>query len=357
MGGVNYVTTVIRLRAPGMTYMRMPLTVWGLWLTAILNVLFVPVLAAGVLLLFLDRIFGTHFFVAGAAVDEGRRRSDPLPAPLLDLRPPGGLHPHPAGVGHRLRPPLVLLAQARLRLQGAAVSMSVVTVLSAVVYGHHMFVVGMSPLLGQGFMMLTMLISIPSAVFFLNWLHTIWKGSIRLATPMLFALGIVFVFGLGGLTGLYLGAISTDIYLHDTMFVVGHFHLTMAAAVLLGAFAAIYFWFPKMFGKMMNETLGKWHFWLTIIPITLVFCGMLVVGYGGSSAGSTTRPVRRSSSTCTRSTSGSRAPRSSSARRSSSSSSTSSRASSPGRRRARTRGRSARSSGRSPRRRRTTTST
>ena len=117
-----------------------------------------------------------------------------------------------------------------------------------VVYGHHMFVVGMSPLLSQGFMTLTMLISIPSAVFFLNWLGTMWRGSIRFATPMLFALGVVFVFGLGGLTGLHLGAISSDIYLHDSYFVVGHFHLTMAASVLLGAFAAIYFWFPKMFG-------------------------------------------------------------------------------------------------------------
>ena len=118
MGGVNYVTTVIRLRAPGMTYMRMPLTVWGLWLTAILNVLFVPVLGSAALLLLLDRVFGTQFFIAGAAGGARRRRPDPLPAPVLDLRPPGGLHPHPAGLGHRLRPPVVLRAQAGLLVQG-----------------------------------------------------------------------------------------------------------------------------------------------------------------------------------------------------------------------------------------------
>ena len=127
--------------------------------------------------------------------------------------------------------------------------MSVVTVLSTVVYGHHMFVTGMSPLLGQGFMLLTMIISSRRRCSSSTGCGTIWRGSIRLATPMLFALGVVFVFGLGGLTGLFLGDISTDIYLHDTYFVVGHFHLTMAAAVLLGGFAAIYFWFPKMFGR------------------------------------------------------------------------------------------------------------
>jgi len=139
----------------------------------------------------------------------------------------------------------------------------------------------MNPLLGQSFMLLTLVISVPAEMLFLNWLHTMWKGSIRLTVPMLFALGTIFVFGLGGLTGIFLGTISTDIYLHDTMFVVGHFHLTMAAASFLGTFGAIYFWFPKMFGKKMNVGLGKAHFWISVVTITLVFVGQMVAGYAG----------------------------------------------------------------------------
>ena len=149
------------------------------------------------------------------------------------------------------------------------------------VYGHHMYTTQMSPLLTQSFMMLTMTISIPSAVFFANWLGTLWKGSIRFDTPMLFSLGVVFVFGLGGLTGLYLATVTTDIYLHDTYFVVGHFHYTMAASVLLGGFAATYFWFPKMFGRMLNEFWGKVHFWITIVGLNGVFMGMMIFGYAG----------------------------------------------------------------------------
>jgi cytochrome c oxidase subunit 1 len=126
-----------------------------------------------------------------------------------------------------------------------------------------------------------MTISIPSAIFFANWLGTLWKGSIRFSTPMLFSLGVVFVFGLGGLTGLYLATVSVDLYLHDTYFVVGHFHYTMAASVLLGGFAGTYFWFPKMFGRMMNETLGKWHFWLSMLGLNGIFMGMMIVGYAG----------------------------------------------------------------------------
>src|SRR4029078_8480325 len=160
--------------------------------------------------------------------------------------------------------------------KGSVYAMTAVTVLSAVVYGHHMFVTGMNPLLGQGFMLLTLIISVPAEVLFLNWLHTIWKGSIRMTVPMLFALGTIFVFGLGGLTGIFLGTISTDLYLHDTMFVVGHFHLTMAPAAFLGSFGALYFWFPKMFGKQMDEKLGKLHFWGSVIFITLVFVGQLL---------------------------------------------------------------------------------
>lgn len=279
MGGINYVTTVIRFRAPGMTYMRMPLTVWGLWLTAILNVLFVPVIGSAALLLFFDRVFGTNFFVAVA----GGKGGDPIlfqhlfwifghPEVYILILPAWGV----------ISDVLSFFARKPAAwYKGTVYALITVTVLSAVVYGHHMYVTGMSPLLGLGFEALTLSISVPAIILFLNWLHTIWQGSMRLTSPMLFALGTVFVFGLGGLTGIFLGTISTDIYLHDTMWVVGHFHLTMAASVVLGSFCAIYFWFPKMFGRTMNEILGKWHFVLSVTFITLVFCGQLWAGYSG----------------------------------------------------------------------------
>ncbi len=278
MGAVNYVTTVVRLRAPGMTYMRMPLTVWGLWLTAILNVLFVPIIGAAAILLFLDRVFGTEFFIAGAL-----GQGDPIlfqhlfwifghPEVYILILPVWGI------IGDLLA---FFARKPAAWYRGTVYSLVGITALSAVVYGHHMYATGMHPLLGLGFEALTLSISVPAIILFLNWLHTIWQGSLRFTTPMLFALGTVFVFGLGGLTGLFLGTISTDLYLHDTMWVVGHFHLTMAASVFLGSFAAIYFWFPKMFGRTMSEGWGKLHFWTSAIFITLVFCGQLVAGYAG----------------------------------------------------------------------------
>lgn len=281
MGGINYIVTVIRYRAPGMHWFRMPLTIWGLWLTAILNVLFVPVLGSAALLLALDRLAGTHFFVAGAAV--GIQGGDPMlfqhlfwifghPEVYILILPVWGI------VGDILS---FFSRKPAFWYKGSVFAMIAVTVLSAVVYGHHMYQTGMAPLLGLGFEMLTLAISVPAVVLFVNWLNTIWKGSLRLQVPMLFALGMVFVFGAGGLTGLLLGTISTDIYLHDTMYVVGHFHLTMAAASFLGSFAALYFWFPKMYGKQMDETMGKVHFWGSVVFITLVFGGQLVAGYSG----------------------------------------------------------------------------
>jgi len=284
MGGINYVTTIIRLRAPGMTYMRLPLTIWGLFLTAILNVLFVPVLGSAGFLLLLDRLFGSSFFLAGASSDPATA-GDPImfqhlfwifghPEVYILILPAWGI------IGDLLS---VFSRKPANFYKGSVFSMVAVTVLSAVVYGHHMFQTGMAPMLGKTFMLLTLIISVPAELLFLNWLRTIWKGSIRLTSPMLFSLGTVFVFGVGGLTGLYLGAIVPDIYLHDTMFVVGHFHFTMAAASFIASFAGLYFWFPKMFGRMMNETLGKIHFWMTTVFITLVFGGQLLAGYSGQS--------------------------------------------------------------------------
>ncbi|MEE2750784.1 MAG: cbb3-type cytochrome c oxidase subunit I [Myxococcota bacterium] len=280
-GGINYVTTVIRLRAPGMTWMRMPLTVWGLWLTAILNVLFVPVLGSAGLLLIMDRVFGTEFFVAGALA--GQNAGDPIvfqhlfwifghPEVYILILPAWGI------VGDLVS---FFCRKPAYWYRGSVYAMVAVSILSAVVYGHHMYLTGMNPLLGKSFMLLTLIISVPAEMLFLNWLHTIWKGNMRHETPMLFALGVIFVFGLGGLTGLHLATISTDIYLHDTMWVVGHFHLTMAAASFLGSFAGIYFWFPKFFGTLLNEKLGKAHFYGSTIFITLTFMGQIVVGYAG----------------------------------------------------------------------------
>jgi len=281
-GAVNYITTVIRLRAPGMGFFDMPLTVWGLWLTAILNALFLPVLAAGLILLFLDRTFGTNFFMA-AAISQSGTQGDPIlyqhlfwifghPEVYILILPGWGLVSD------------LLSFFSRKPAFGAkltALSMTCITLLSMIVYGHHMFTTGLSPLLTTGFATLTLLISIPSGIFFLNWLATIWKGNLQLNTPMWFSLGVVFTFSLGGLTGLHLAAASSNALLHNTYFVVGHFHLTMAVAALLSSYAGVYFWFPKMFGKMMDETLGKLHFWFTFIPVVLIFCGMFVLGYSG----------------------------------------------------------------------------
>jgi cytochrome c oxidase subunit 1 len=281
MGAINYITTIIRLRAPGMTYFRMPLTIWGLWMTSILNALFVPVVAAGILLLVMDRTFGTQFYLAGAGVERGG--GDPVlyqhlfwifghPEVYILILPAWGVVSDLLSFFSR---------KPAFGARSTALCMVTISVLSALVYGHHMVTTGMTPLLTESFMLLTMLISIPSAIFFLNWLGTLWRGAIRFRTPMLWSIAVVIVFGLGGLTGLFLGATSSDIYLHDTSFVVGHFHLTMAASVLFGAFAAIYFWFPKMTGRMMNETLGKAHFWLSLVPLLAVFILMLIAGNAG----------------------------------------------------------------------------
>lgn len=280
MGAVNYITTVITLRAPGMDYFKMPLTIWGIWLTSILNAIFVPVLGAGMLLLICDRVFGTTFFLAGAAA---AGKGDPVlfqhvfwifghPEVYILILPAWGLVSDLLSYFSR---------KPAFGYKMTALSMTAITVLSTVVYGHHMYTTQMSPLLTQSFMTLTMLISIPSAIFYANWLGTLWKGSIRFTSPMLFSLGVMFVFGLGGLTGLYLASTTIDLYLHDSYFVVGHFHYTMAASVLLGGFAGIYFWFPKMFGKMLNESLAKWHFWCTMIPLNVLFTVMMMMGWGG----------------------------------------------------------------------------
>ena len=281
MGAINYITTVLRERAPGMTWFRLPLTTWGLWLTAVLNLLFVPVLAAATFLLLLDRVAGTQFFLAGAAA--GGASGDPIlyqhlfwmfghPEVYILILPAWGM----AGdiISFFSRKPAYWY-------RGTVYALIAVSTLSGMVYAHHMFVAGIRPMIGKAFMATSLIISLPAEVLALNWIWTLWRGSIRLTSPMLCAMGMVFVFCVGGLTGLYLGTLATDLYLHDTMWVVGHFHLIMAAATFLGSFAAIYFWYPKMFGRKMNETLGKIHALASTVLLFLVFGGQLIAGYSG----------------------------------------------------------------------------
>jgi cytochrome c oxidase subunit 1 len=278
---INYLTTIIRRRAPGLTFARLPLVVWGLFLTSILNVLFAPVLAAGTLLLWSDRSVGTTFFTAGNLVS--RATGDPIvyqhlfwifghPEVYILILPIWGV------VGDLLS---VFARKPAYGYRSTVFAMIGVTVLSGLVYGHHLFTTGLSPMLAQAFMSLTLLVSVPSAVFFLNWLGTLWLGSIRFRAPMVYALCVLVVFAIGGLTGMFLGTVTTDVYLHDTFFVVGHFHFVMAAAILFGAFAALTYWFPKTFGRLMNERVARWHAVLTLVLMIVTFGGMLVVGAGG----------------------------------------------------------------------------
>ncbi|MCG3205551.1 MAG: Alternative cytochrome c oxidase subunit 1 [Elusimicrobia bacterium] len=281
MGGINYITTIFQLRAPGMNLRRLPLTLWGLFYSSVLNTLWLPLVAAALFMVLADRRLGTAFFTAG-----------PL-APRA-----GGqvlLYQHLFwGFGHPEVYILILPVWGMVAdflsifsrkpafgYTATVISMCVVTALSGIVWGHHMFTAGMNPLVGKGFMVLTILVSVPTAVFFLNWLATLWRGSLRFPTPMLFTLGVVFVFSIGGLTGLFNAMQAFDVYIHDTYFVVGHFHFTLAASVLLGVFGFIYFWFPKMFGVRLNEGLGKLHFWITFLSLNVLFTVMMITGLYG----------------------------------------------------------------------------
>jgi cytochrome c oxidase subunit 1 len=287
MGAINYITTVVKLRAPGMTWGRLSLTVWGLLYTSILNLYFVPAVAVALILLLLDRMLGSSFYLPAGLVVQGSPVGPGGGAVLL-YQHLFWFFGHPEvyililpiwGIVSDLL--AVFSRKPAFGYNATVISMGAICAVSGVVWGHHMFTSGMMPLLGKAFMMLTMLVSIPSAVFFLNWLGTLWRGSIQFTTPMLFTLGVVFVFAIGGLTGLFHAAQTVDLYVHDTYFVVAHFHYTLAASVLFGSMAGIYFWFPKMFGRRMSELVGKLHFWLSFIPLNGVFFGMFILGSRG----------------------------------------------------------------------------
>lgn len=275
MGSINYITTIVNMRAPGMTYFRMPLTVWSLFVTAILLLLALPVLTAALAMLLFDRMLGTHFFLP-----EGGGQ------PLL-WQHMFWFFGHPEvyvlvlpamGVTSEL-----LSTFSRKPIFGyhaMAFSMIAIAFLSWIVWGHHMFVSGMNPLLGTAFMMTTMVIAVPSAIKTFNWLGTLWGGTIRFTAPMLFALGFVSNFVIGGLSGIFMASTPVDIYIHDTYYIVAHFHYVVAG-IIFAMFAAIYYWFPKMFGRMMNEGLAKIHFVLTYIFFNLTFFPMHFLGVGG----------------------------------------------------------------------------
>lgn len=288
MGALNFIATVIDLRAPGMTLMRMPLTCWAWFVTAILGLLaFGVLLAAGVLLL-LDRSAGTSFFIpAGEVVTDtllNHKGGSPIlwqhlfwffghPEVYIAILPGMGVASH------------VLSTFSRKPIYGyraMAYAMCAIGFLGFMVWGHHMFVSGMSPYSGFAFSVLTMAIGVPSAIKTFNWLGTLWNSKIQLRSAMMFALGFVSLFVSGGLSGLFLAQPAVDNRLHATYYVVAHFHLVMGVAAIFGIFAATYFWFPKMFGRMMSEPLGKLHFWITFAGAYCIFMPMHFIGIAGA---------------------------------------------------------------------------
>ncbi|WP_372473743.1 cbb3-type cytochrome c oxidase subunit I [Capnocytophaga sp. ARDL2] len=286
MGSLNYIVTVLNMRTKGMTMTRMPLTVWALFVTAIIGVVSFPVLLSAALLLIFDRSFGTSFFLSdiylAGEVLHYQGGSPVLfehlfwflghPEVYIVILPAMGITSE------------VLSANARKPIFGyraMITSILAIAFLSTIVWGHHMFVSGMNPFLGSVFTFTTLLIAIPSAVKAFNYITTIWKGNLQMNPAMLFSIGFVSTFITGGLTGIILGDSTLDINVHDTYFVVAHFHLVMGISALYGMFAGIYHWFPKMYGRMMNKNLGYIHFWVTAVCAYGVFFPMHFIGLAG----------------------------------------------------------------------------
>ncbi|MDI5893742.1 cytochrome c oxidase subunit I [Flavobacterium algoritolerans] len=286
MGSLNYVVTVINLRTKGMTMTRLPLTIWAFFLTAIIGIVSFPVLLSAALLLIFDRSFGTSFFLSDIYI-AGEVLHYQGGSPVLFEHLFWFLgHPEVYIV---LLPALgitseVIATNSRKPIFGyRAMIMSILAIafLSTIVWGHHMFISGMNPFLGSVFTFTTLLIAIPSAVKAFNYITTLWKGNLQLNPAMLFSIGLVSTFITGGLTGIILGDSTLDINVHDTYFVVAHFHLVMGISALYGMFAGIYHWFPRMFGRMLNKNLGYVHFWVTAICAYGVFFPMHFIGLAG----------------------------------------------------------------------------
>mgnify|MGYP003525034127 FL=1 len=286
MGSLNYVVTVLNMRTKGMTMTRLPLTIWALWVTAIIGIVSFPVLLSAALLLIMDRSFGTSFFLSdiylAGEVLHYQGGSPVLfehlfwflghPEVYIVILPAMGITSE------------VISANARKPIFGyraMITSILAIAFLSTIVWGHHMFVSGMNPFLGSVFTFTTLLIAIPSAVKAFNYITTLWKGNLQMNPSMLFCIGFVSTFITGGLTGIILGDSTLDINVHDTYFVVAHFHLVMGISALYGMFAGIYHWFPKMYGRMMNKNLGYIHFWVTAVCAYGVFFPMHFIGLAG----------------------------------------------------------------------------
>jgi cytochrome c oxidase subunit I len=286
LGGLNYIVTVLNMRTKGMTMTRMPLTIWAFLFTAILGVLSFPVLFSGCILLIFDRHLGTSFY-------------------LSDIFINGKVAPHEGGsavlfqhlfwfLGHPevyiiIIPTMgmvseILAINSRKPIFGYMAmvgSLFAITVLAFVVWAHHMFVTGLNPIAGSVFVLLTLLIAVPSAVKVFNWITTIWRGNVIFTPASMFSIGMVSMFISGGLTGIWLGNSALDLHLHDTYFVIAHFHIVMGVSAFFGMFAGIYHWFPKMYGRFMNQTLGYIHFWITLIGAYLIFWPMHYEGLAG----------------------------------------------------------------------------
>ncbi|MGE7773463.1 cytochrome c oxidase subunit I [Chitinophaga sp. NPDC101104] len=286
LGSLNYISTILNMRTKGMSMTKMPLTIWGFFFTAVLGVLSFPVLLSGFVLLLFDRHGGTSFylselFVAGKVLpNEGG--SAILyqhlfwflghPEVYIIILPAMGMVSEILAVNSR-KPIFGYLAMVG--------SMFAITILAFLVWAHHMFVTGLNPFLGAFFVLLTLLIAVPSAIKVFNWITTIWRGNIRFTPASLFSIGFVSTFISGGLTGIWLGNSAIDIHLHDTYFVIAHFHIVMGVSAFFGMFAGIYHWFPKMYGRYMNQTLGFIHFWITLVGAYLIFWPMHYEGMAG----------------------------------------------------------------------------
>ena len=279
LGGLNYISTVINLRTRGMTLSRLPLVIWALMFAAILGVLAFPALLSAAVLLEFDRLLDTSFFLNNIVIN-GELLAYKGGSPILYQHLFWFLgHPE---VYIIIIPAMgivsdVMSVHARKPIFGykaMLISMLAIVVIGFFVWAHHMFVTGMSPVLGVVFAIFTLLIAVPSAIKTFNWITTLWRGNLRLTVPMLFCIGFVSLFITGGVTGIFLGNPAVDVQLHDTYFVVAHFHIIMGVAAFFGMWAGVYHWFPKMFGRHMNRTLGYIHFWVTMISAYLVFFPM-----------------------------------------------------------------------------------
>jgi cytochrome c oxidase subunit 1 len=288
LGGLNYIATVLNMRTKGMSMTRLPLTIWAFFFTAVLGVLSFPVLLSGFILLLFDRNLGTSFylsdiFVASTKVALPNEGGSAIlfqhlfwflghPEVYIILLPAMGMVSEILSTNSR-KPIFGYMAMVG--------SIFAISILAFLVWAHHMFVTGLNPFLGSVFVLLTLLIAVPSAIKVFNWLTTIWRGNIRFTPATLFAIGFVSLFISGGLTGIFLGNSTLDLHLHDTYFVIAHFHIVMGVASFFGMYAGVYHWYPKMYGRYLNNTLGYIHFWVTITGAYLIFWPMHYEGLAG----------------------------------------------------------------------------